>query len=69
MDFSIKAFNTKNAIAQHKSSCIAVGVYEGGKLSAAAKALDLKGSLTAAVKSGDITGKAGTTLLLSLIHI
>jgi len=64
MDFSIKAFNTKNAIAQHKSSCIAVGVYEGGKLSAAAKALDLKGSLTAAVKSGDITGKAGTTLLV-----
>jgi leucyl aminopeptidase len=39
-------------------------VYEGGKLSAAAKALDLKGSLTAAVKSGDITGKAGTTLLV-----
>ena len=64
MDFSIKAFNTKNAIAQHKSSCIAVGVYEGGKLSASAKALDLKGSLTAAVKSGDITGKAGTTLLV-----
>ena len=25
MDFSIKAFNTKNAIAEHKSSCIAVG--------------------------------------------
>ena len=64
MDFSIKAFNTKNAIAEHKSSCIAVGVYEGGKLSASAKALDLKGSLTAAVKSGDITGKAGTTLLV-----
>ena len=64
MDFSIKAFNTKNVIAEHKSSCIAVGVYEGGKLSAAAKALDLKGSLTAAVKSGDITGKAGTTLLV-----
>jgi leucyl aminopeptidase len=64
MDFSIKAFNTKNTIAEHKSSCIAVGVYEGGKLSTAAKALDLKGSLTAAVKSGDITGKPGTTLLL-----
>ena len=64
MEFSIKAFNTKNAIAEHKSSCIAVGVYEGGKLSASAKALDLKGSLTAAVKSGDITGKAGTTLLV-----
>ncbi len=64
MDFSIKAFNTKNAIAQHKSSCIAVGVFEGGKLSAAAKALDQKGVLSAALKSGDITGKPGTTLLV-----
>ena len=64
MDFSIKAFNTKNAIAEHKSSCIVVGIYEGGKLSAAAKALDLKGVLTTAVKTGDITGKAGTTLLV-----
>jgi leucyl aminopeptidase len=66
MDFSIKAFNTKNAITQHKSSCIAVGVYEGGKLSHAAKALDLKGALGAALKSGDITGKPGTTLLVHL---
>ncbi|MFM8468240.1 MAG: leucyl aminopeptidase [Oxalobacteraceae bacterium] len=64
MDFSIKAFNTKNAITQIKSSCIAVGVYEGGKLSHAAKALDLKGTLSAAMKSGDITGKPGTTLLV-----
>lgn len=64
MDFSIKAFNVKNAIAQHKAGCIAVGVFENGKLSAAAKSLDDKGVLTSAVKSGDITGKAGTTLLL-----
>ena len=64
MDFSIKAFNTKNAIAEHKSSCIAVGIHEGGKLSATAKALDLKGVLTTAIKTGDITGKAGTTLLV-----
>lgn len=64
MDFSIKAFNTKNAIALHKSSCIAVGVYEGGKLSPAAKALDQQGALTAALRSGDITGKPGSTLLL-----
>ena len=66
MDFSIKAFNTKNAIAQHKSSCVAVGVYEDGKLTAAAKALDHKGALSAAVKSGDITGKPGTTMLVHL---
>jgi leucyl aminopeptidase len=64
MDFSIKAFNAKNAIAQHKAGCIALGVFENGKLSAAAKALDEKASLTAAIKSGDISGKAGTTLLL-----
>ena len=64
MDFSIKAFNAKNAIAQHKTGCIAVGIFENGKLSAAAKALDEKASLTAAIKSGDISGKAGTTLLL-----
>ncbi|CAM8641380.1 PepB Leucyl aminopeptidase [Oxalobacteraceae bacterium] len=64
MDFSIKAFNAKNAIAQHKAGCIAVGVFENGKLSAAAKALDEKASLTTAIKSGDISGKAGTTLLL-----
>ncbi len=64
MDFSIKAFNAKNAIAQHKAGCIAVGAFENGKLSAAAKALDEKTSLTAAIKSGDISGKAGTTLLL-----
>jgi len=64
MDFSIKAFNAKNAIAQHKTGCVAVGLFENGKLSAAAKALDEKASITAAIKSGDISGKAGTTLLL-----
>jgi len=64
MDFSIKAFNAKNAIALHKAGCIAVGMFDNGKLTAAAKSLDDKGTLTAAVKSGDISGKAGTTLLL-----
>ena len=64
MDFSKKAFNAKNAIAQHKTGCIAVGIFENGKLSAAAKLLDEKSSLSAAIKSGDISGKAGTTLLL-----
>ena len=64
MDFSIKAFNTKNAIAEHKTGCIVVGVYENSKLSAQAKLLDSKGVLSAALKSGDISGKAGSTLLL-----
>ena len=67
MDFSIKAFDTKNAIALFKSGCIAVGIFENGKLSAAAKSLDGKGALSAAIKSGDITGKAGSTLLLQAL--
>jgi len=64
MDFSIKAFDTKNTLAAAKSGCIAVAVYENKKLSQAAKALDQGGEITAALKSGDITGKPGTTLLL-----
>ncbi|WP_426174084.1 leucyl aminopeptidase [Massilia sp. TWR1-2-2] len=64
MDFSIKAFDTKNPIAAAKSGCIAVAVFENKKLSQAAKALDQDGDISAALKSGDITGKAGTTLLL-----
>ena len=64
MDFSIKAFDTKNTLAAAKSGCVAVAVFENKKLSQAAKALDQTGEITAALKSGDITGKAGSTLLL-----
>jgi len=64
MDFSIKAFDTKNTLAAAKTGCIAVAVFENKKLSAAAKALDVNGDISAAVKSGDISGKAGSTLLL-----
>ncbi|TFW28378.1 leucyl aminopeptidase [Massilia horti] len=64
MDFSIKAFDTKNTLAAAKAGCVAVAVFENKKLSAAAKALDQHGEISAALKSGDITGKAGSTLLL-----
>ena len=64
MDFSIKAFDTKNTLAAAKSGCVAVAVFENKKLSEAAKALDLNGDIGAAVKSGDISGKPGSTLLL-----
>nr|WP_314539669.1 leucyl aminopeptidase [uncultured Massilia sp.] len=64
MDFSIKAFDTKNTLAAAKSGCVAVAVYENKKLSEAAKALDASGAIAAAVKSGDISGKPGSTLLL-----
>jgi len=64
MDFSIKAFDTKNTLAAAKSGCVAVAVFENKKLSEAAKALDLNGDIAAALKSGDISGKPGSTLLL-----
>jgi leucyl aminopeptidase len=64
MDFSIKAFDEKSSIAHAKTGCIAVGVYESKKLSDAARALDRKGAISAAIKSGDISGKPGSTLLL-----
>ncbi|CAN7486468.1 leucyl aminopeptidase [Pseudoduganella sp. LjRoot289] len=64
MDFSIKAFDAKNTIASAKTGCVAVAVFENKKLSQAAKALDSAGEITAALKSGDITGKPGTALLL-----
>ncbi|MFI4940861.1 MAG: M17 family peptidase N-terminal domain-containing protein, partial [Burkholderiales bacterium] len=64
MDFSIKSLDVKNTIATVKTACVVVGVYENKKLSPSAQALDGKGEISAAVKSGDISGKAGTTLLI-----
>ncbi|HJV74363.1 MAG TPA: leucyl aminopeptidase [Noviherbaspirillum sp.] len=64
MDFSIKPIDAKTGLAGIKTGCIAVAVFEDKKLSQAARELDRKGSITAALKSGDITGKTGSTLLL-----
>ena len=68
MDFSIKTFDAKNTIAAAKTGCIAVGVFENKKLSQAALALDHKGEITAALKSGDISGNPGSTLLMRRIN-
>ncbi|MFZ6722380.1 leucyl aminopeptidase [Undibacterium sp. Ji49W] len=67
MDFSIKTIDAKSASTAHKAiktGCIVVGVFENKKLSAVAASLDKAGDIAAALKSGDITGKAGTSLLL-----
>ena len=64
MDFSIKAYDTKNPIASAKTGCVAVAVFENKQLSQAALGLDQSGEISAALKSGDITGKPGSTLLL-----
>lgn len=67
MDFSIKTIDAKSASTAHKAiktGCIVVGVFENKKLSAVAASLDKAGDIAAALKSGDITGKTGTSLLL-----
>jgi leucyl aminopeptidase len=67
MDFSIKTFDAKNTIATAKTGCLVIGVFENKKLSREAQILDKKGVIGEAVKSGDITGKAGSTLLMRQI--
>ena len=62
MEFSIKALSPEKA----KTGCIVVGVFGEKELSAPARRVDQasKGKLRAAL--GDLSGKAGSTLLLRL---
>ena len=67
MNISLKAFQEqgiKTSYATAVSACIVVGVYEGGKPDHAAHCLDGEGAITAAIESGDISGKPGSMLLL-----
>src|SRR5690606_26749885 len=49
-----------------RSACVVVGVFEGGKLSEAAAAMDAvsEGYVTGKLRSGDMEGKPGTVLTL-----
>jgi leucyl aminopeptidase len=62
MEFSIKTGNPEKQL----SDCLIVGVYESGKLSAAAETIDKAsaGYITALVNNGDFDGKLASTLLL-----
>ncbi|MDB5774909.1 MAG: leucyl aminopeptidase [Herbaspirillum sp.] len=64
MDFSIKTIDAKTSIATVKTGCLVVGIFENRKLSAAAAAIDKTGAVTAILKTGDLSGKPGSTLLL-----
>ena len=60
-------FITRLATAEAvRTDCVAVGIYEGGELSLSARRIDSasKGAVRAAIKSGDATGKAASTVLL-----
>jgi len=62
MEFSIKSA----APEKLRTDCLLVGIYEGRKLTDLAKSLDTvsEKAISAALKSGDMEGKAGSTLVL-----
>lgn len=62
MEFSIK----QSSPEKQRSGCVVVGVYEGGKLSPAAQALDKVAAhhLSDLIARGDMNGKAGSALML-----
>jgi leucyl aminopeptidase len=64
VDFSTKPFDAKSNLASGKTACIVVGIYESKKLTPEAEALNTDGAISAAIKSGDVTGKVGSTLVL-----
>ncbi len=63
MDFIVKSGNP----AKQRSACVAVGVFESRRLSAAAAQIDhvSGGHLTALLRRGDMEGRLGQTLLLT----
>lgn len=68
MDFSIKPLDAKttfsSALTTLKTACLVVGIFEDRGFSKEAQALDAHGAISAALKSGDLSCKAGSTLLL-----
>src|SRR5687768_15000404 len=62
MEFSIKSGSPE----KQRTGCVAVGVFDGRKLSASAQAIDgaSRHYLTEVLRRGDLDGKLGTTLLL-----
>ncbi|MGP1716469.1 MAG: leucyl aminopeptidase [Methylophilus sp.] len=62
MEFSIKSTGPEKL----RTDCLLVGIYEGRKLTDLAKSVDeiSDKAITLALKSGDMEGKSGSTLLL-----
>lgn len=62
MEFSIKNGNPE----KQRTDCVIVGVFEGQKLTEAAKSIDLASNkaLSAVLKNGDMEGKLNSTLVL-----
>jgi leucyl aminopeptidase len=62
MEFTVKTGSPDRP----RTGCLVLGVFDGRKLSAAGKAIDAtsRGHIAEVLKSGDLEGKVGTTLLL-----
>ena len=65
MEFSIKAFSPE----KKKTGCLVLGLWQAGALTPAAQQADKagRGRLSAVIKSGDISGRSGSTLLLHAV--
>ena len=62
MEFSIKALSPE----KKKTGCLVLGIWQGGPLTRAAQLADKAagGRIASALKSGDLSGRRGSTLLL-----
>lgn len=58
---------TTSAASRRSSACLIVGVYVNGKLSAAAENIDgaAKGAISRLYKQGDVSGRPGSSLLMT----
>jgi leucyl aminopeptidase len=63
----MELFTTTSAAHRRSGGCVVVGIYENGKPGNAAAQIDQasNGHLSKLIKHGDISGKPGTTLMLS----
>lgn len=64
MDFSIKAFDAKKPLTGMRCGCMVLGVYENGRLAAISEEFGKIDTVAAALKSGDLQPKAGSTLIV-----
>ena len=60
-------FTTTSKASRRAVDCVIVGIYERGKLGAAAADIDAasKGSIKRLIKSGDLSGRLGSCAILN----
>ena len=63
MDFSTKSADKKNSLQTIKTDCLTIGIYSNGTLSDATASPALQEAVAKLYATGDIDGKAGSTLL------